>query len=1178
MRNLFKRSERANRSRRPNRGVSAVAAAVASAALVAGLASYPVGAQVSDTNSTISSAVVADAVTVDRSGNVDRITIRDTEDNPWDSGRKASEEYIWGVKREGAGEITRIISVVADGVELEPEFYGFVNGETFDVIGIDEDALSTLPPFELEIEVETTGSGAYSIAEADEVPTAAELSRTGYGINASAAATVNPAGVGTARATGETKWSDEVQLSSPIIGTDKQRFPNIGTEPYFEVRPTGELPNQVGPDIRITRIVVRNIEDNSHKADDEAEILKNEGAFEQYYFPSPTQVKDSKNRVKGFEAVFFDPKTGNSPVSGEFIIHSGKDSLKIGVDGVGGWDRKLDVLQSRYVVEVYGSFRVPVKPSTSPKPTTSEATPTTGPTTPAGPSSTPAPTTEVQPTPKPEASPQGETTLENGTFRVVAKTDPNNPFTLSAIRTTGANPYRTIARFDQRTKFSRAVVEVKAPNSILATEQYGFSIDLLESGVQLERKVLSASKDSVTFEVYPVRNGQRIDSALVEKGANLTAVTRFNDQPKNIDVTITVEGVKAERENVVSTVPESRPAGEKWLEPRLPNPGLPEKCGLKIAVVADLSTSLRYADTDGFIASRNAAKQMVDTLAGTSTEIGVYHFARQAGADTDGAVSVQDQSGVGEVKRAIDKWTESNGGATNWEAGLKQVQGKGYDVVYFITDGMPTWDDTGWQPIVTGNDPNQPDTGAYVQAKSVNQAIKAANQLKMEGTRIVPLMVELKLKAGNPVTRDYVLKDVLPNGSHKPGEVRFQRERFGWENSDVKNELRDYAVYKDPGSDYIVNMEIAVKAGYWNFLRDTTNVTDDPKQWTWGTREVKQLGEDISGAGQTIDVKGYTQLAAHLTALAEGLKDNCEGTFTVQKRIVKADGSVEKAHAEDWTFAVNAGAKVLDLGNNSLTSNSTRTTSAEGNVSWRTVNADSTTFSVVETRKDPYRIFQRDGANAVCSIRDTADSTTSFNLPITNNGEDGIKVNIPGYSHVTCVFDNYEPKDEFVKLELEKLDGTDNTTLSNAEFEVRSERKGDGPYLVTWDEASQTYKTEAKLGPSKTYYLVETKTPTKEGQRYSLLVAPVEFQIVAGEKGYVVQIRDGEEWTSELVGAGLWTERPQEFDAATGYLQVANVRQGNLPKTGGSGLQLPILLGGALIAAGALMGRRKVAA
>lgn len=51
-----------------------------------------------------------------------------------------------------------------------------------------------------------------------------------------------------------------------------------------------------------------------------------------------------------------------------------------------------------------------------------------------------------------------------------------------------------------------------------------------------------------------------------------------------------------------------------------------------------------------------------------------------------------------------------------------------------------------------------------------------------------------------------------------------------------------------------------------------------------------------------------------------------------------------------------------------------------------------------------------------------------------------------------------------------------------------------------------------------------------------------------------------------------------KLSASDAVITVANVRQGNLPKTGGVGIQLPILLGGALTAAGALMGRRKVSA
>ncbi|NJJ04464.1 LPXTG cell wall anchor domain-containing protein [Corynebacterium coyleae] len=1195
MRNIMKPA--ATASSRTRRSVRGVAAVVASLALAAGLGSYPVDAQETSVTATTAESAVASEnveaseiasaetavsetdvaetvapaaqttgpvsatqpsvaekapVQTTRFGAVDTITIDDPTGEAWQFGGKASPEDIFGIKRIGDGEIEEILTLTADGKNLDPESYGFTNNAEGGYIAFDMNALDVVPPKHIEVKVRATNDATYTIAESDEVPTARALAATGYGQNPQAARAATLANDGQARAANDTKWSEEVRLNSEIVGTGRQKFENIGTEPYLEVRPTGEHPDQVGRDIRITRVVVRNIEDNTRKPNNRAMIVKNDAADEQFYFKDATELKNEKNRIKGFEAAFFNPETGESPVAQQLIIYSGQDSIKVGIDGVPAWVDNLDTLRQRYAVEVYGSFRIPTEP------TPPETSPT------------------EEPEPEPESVVQGETTIGNATFRVVSETDPKNPMTLSEVNTTGANPYQTTAKFDQRSNFSGAVVQVKAPNSVLAVEQYGFHIDMLESGVDLDRRVISATKDSVVFEVFPVKDGKRIDSALVEKGATLAATTRFTDQPNNIDATITVKGTQVPRK-VTEPTPLPRPTDENWLVKRLPNPELAKKCGLKVAIVADLSTSLKYADTNGFQASRTAASAMVDALAGTPTEVGIYHFSRTAGTDTE-AVSVQDPQGVQTVKNAIAKWRDptekdKSEGATNWEAGLKAVQNQNYDVVYFITDGMPTWDDTGWQKA--GED----GTGAYVQEKSLNQAIIAANALKSDGTRIVPLMVDLTLKAGNTVTRDYVLRNALPNGatgSLDPGRVRFQR--IGARNPG------DYprATYKYPGNEIIVNIEEAQKKeakreGYWHFFKGE-DITKDPNAWSHGLREVKQMGEDISGDGDTIRVEGYSKLTEQLKSLATGLKNDCEGTFTVQKRIVNADGSVENAQAKDWSFTVNAGNEnVLDTGDGTLKSNSVGITGDDGKVRWRTVNEDHATFSVVETQKDPYRIFQRDGANAVCSIRETEDSKTSFNLPISSNKENGINVDIPGYSHVTCVFDNYEPKDEFVKLELEKLDATDKSVLSNAKFEVRSDREGDGPFAVAWDEASQTYKTEAKLAVSKPYYLVETQAPTKNSQSYSLLVAPVEFQIVAGEDGSVVQIRDGENWTSEVVGAGLWTERPDKFDAATGYLQVANVRQGDLPKTGGVGLQLPILFGGALIAAGVLVGRRKVA-
>ncbi|MDK8879126.1 VWA domain-containing protein [Corynebacterium sp. MSK008] len=1135
MRNILKPAAR-TASSRARRSVRGVAAVVASVALAAGMGSYPVDAQETSTETTTSAVettasttaaetpsssqtaseapkpVVAEpnSVTVERDGDVDHITIRDTDDNPWDSGRKASDEYIWGVKRIGDGDITRIVKVVADGEELDPQYFGYVNGEDFDVIGIDEDAFWTIPPMKLEIEVETTEVGDYAIAEPDEVPTARELSETGYGRTDQAAATVNPEGVGMARAA--TQGNSRINL--PL---KSKTYSNI-SEPSGDSAPRGTLKTSImgqysAKDVYLTELVLtHNNASARYSLSGPITIRKNGGS--ESCTVQPHQITELSRRSASNGGSVNAISVDLSSCDPQIVVWQGSgDLIEIDFNGPKTGNAQLD-----YTMELYGSY-------------------------------------------------------ESGggkRFSVVA--DPDGSVKLSPARTEGDDPYYTTSSFEDRTNFERAIVEVSAPNSFIAVENYGVTIDLIESGVTLERRVVSASSNSVTFEVYPVKNGKRVESALVEKGANLKLVTKFSDEPSEIDAKVTVYGTSVQRPPA-ATEPVSEPDRSTFLPGRVPNPALPEKCGLKIAIVADVSTSLQYADgVDAFEKTRTSAKSLVDKLAGTTTKVGIYSFARTAQTQTPtGAVSIQTQQGVDQVKNAINSWREQNGGATNWEAALSLVGGKGYDAVYFITDGMPTWDDGGWQPLLSAS-PGQMNSGAFVQATSLKNAVQAANALKADGTRVVPLLVDLKLRAGNTVEGDYVLKDVIPNWAAPNGALGMSATRT------LKYPADDRMVYAGNGLDTVVNVKEAVDRKYLKFyIKGDREITSNQNLWTYGFRSVVTMGEDISGDGDAIRVAGgYAQLGNELDTIASKLKENCESSFTVKKNIVDQHGNLLKEGASDWDFdALSNSGPILDPGDGTLTGTSSKTTNQDGLASWRLESKEVTDLRVSEKLKDGYKLFQVDGANAKCT-----QSVGDFvaDVPMVNDGDAAFKIEVPAFSHVTCVVSNYEPKDEFVKLELEKLDATDKFTLSNAKFEVRSEREGEGPFAVNWDEGSQTYKTEAKLSSSKTYYLVETQAPTKEGQQYSLLVAPVEFQIVSGENGYVVQIRDGEAWASELVGAGLWTDRPQEFDAATGYLQVANVRQGNMPKTGGVGVQLPILLGGALIAAGALMGRRKVAA
>lgn len=1220
MRNILKPAAR-TASSRARRSVRGVAAVVASVALAAGLGSYPVDAEetaspetaattTTDTETTsprTSEAAPASAyttkelaapevVTVDRDGNVDNITIRDTDDNPWDSGRKASEEYIWGVKRTGSGDITRIVSVTADGKKLDSQYFGYVNGEDFDVIGIDEDAFWTIPPMKLEIEVETTEASEYAIAEPEEVPTARELSETGYGRTDRAAATVNPDGVGMARAATGTLWSEEVQLNSEIVGTGKQRFEDIGTEPYFEVRPTGELENQVGEDIRITRIVVRNVEENSRKADDEAVVLKNDGADGEHYFKSPTQIRDSRNRVKGFEAVFFNPETGDSPVPEEWIIHSGQDSLKIGVDGVDAWDSNLDTLRSRYVVEVYGSFRVP-DPSTSPKPTTSAATPTTGPASPADPSSPAEPTSEDQPAPSTSTVP-----LDDETKRF--DMEGRGGIRLNPATTTGESPYETTATVDGNSTFSKAVVRISAPNSILASEAYSFHLDKTETGVSFERRVVSISRDYVEFEVYPVKNGQRVDSVQVPDGAKFTMTSGFSDNPQSVDAVATIYGTSlVEPKEPVKVSP---PDGADWVEKQYPNPEMPKKCGLKIAIVADQSRSLQNADVDGFEASRNAANEMVKALVGApGTKVGIYNFASRAGAKgtTKQAVDVSVNGVVNpQITNAINEWTTSNAGnATNWEAGLKQVQNQGYDIVYFITDGMPTYDDTGWQNM-GGSPTGAPlrNSGAFVQERSLNQAILAANELKKKGTRVVPIMVDLTLAKGNVVTQDYVLKNLLSTRAYEQGG------RHGNYLIELKSVYTDYpnwqrAAYRKTQNsdswDLIVNLEEAVNAYYKNNVKSNDRlidivstsrktVTDDKSLWTYGTRTVKQMGEDISGPGDTVRVEQYSQLADQLKQIASEINQFCEGKIIVQKQIVDANGGVLTDGADGWEFSVMANSRIIDTGNGDLVYADSKTTATEEGAdkpqaSWNLVTDRPATATITEHQQEGYKLYQRDEKNAVCTQNLNGKESQ---LEVQNTGATGFRVpvNTSG-SHVAtvvCVVANTKADQPNFGLEVKKVDLENrDITLSEAEFEVREVTAVEGEAPQTWTletgTDAGTYTLETVLEPGKEYDLVEVKAPTQDGVVYSLLTAPVRFRGSIQDQGVAVEYQSNGKWVSDISTQGVWSV---VSDKQTAYLEVANVRQGNMPKTGGAGVQLPILLGGTLIAAGALMGRRKVAA
>lgn len=175
-------------------------------------------------------------------------------------------------------------------------------------------------------------------------------------------------------------------------------------------------------------------------------------------------------------------------------------------------------------------------------------------------------------------------------------------------------------------------------------------------------------------------------------------------------------------------------SGGIWQDSRN-NPTLPPQCGLRVAIVADLSNSV----TD-VVPLRGAATTLVNSLTGTPSTVSLFTFATNApaagagNADRPGLMPVSTAAGAATVNGYINQWATPGGadGGTNWDLAFQDVANapQHYDVVVVITDGNPTY----------YGDPIQ-GPGNRTRFREVENGIFSANAVKALGSRIVALGV-----------------------------------------------------------------------------------------------------------------------------------------------------------------------------------------------------------------------------------------------------------------------------------------------------------------------------------------------------------------------------------------------------------------------------------------------------
>lgn len=248
------------------------------------------------------------------------------------------------------------------------------------------------------------------------------------------------------------------------------------------------------------------------------------------------------------------------------------------------------------------------------------------------------------------------------------------------------------------------------------------------------------------------------------------------------------------------------------------NPILPATCGIRVALIMDLSNSIYDAGAQDPM--RGAASVFAESLVGTPSEMAVYTFATDAPAAgamnatlpltplSVSANTVVDHVDGLELPAAQDPPNRA-AGTTNWDEGLWQVADTidQYDVAIMLTDGSPT---KYGQPAVG--------PGGTTRFKELEEAIYSSNALKNKNTRVIAFGVgngvvggaeNLQSISGTGVDSDY-----------------FQTEDY----EQAGQELRALALGSCQGSISVVKQIVPITAPAGTIEGATTAV----EPWTFG--------------------------------------------------------------------------------------------------------------------------------------------------------------------------------------------------------------------------------------------------------------------------------------------------------------------------------------------------------
>lgn len=703
------------------------------------------------------------------------------------------------------------------------------------------------------------------------------------------------------------------------------------------------------------------------------------------------------------------------------------------------------------------------------------------------------------------------------------------------------------------------------------------------------------------------------------------------------------------------------------VEQPIPNPAPIMRCGQNIALAVDVSNSL--VDNGGIQNVRAALIQTIDALAGTPTSVTIHTFATEAPARNNiqnpGTYDLSTPAGVEGAKRearairfvasTTGSVTEDNVvGGTNWEGALQLAQGKGYDTVYFVTDGMPTanqnWN-TEWRPGNTGgaeayyfgtdgtsrrgwgNGANRigGDPGTIMHEQDIANAIRVANQIKREGTRIegigvnlsgdpYPLLKEAAMRQmhGIPASTDTSIQAIGNNDEQWPnaplteprgsftdwdGASRYTnqtRSPIGYWYGDPNN--REFRYYphglarRGPANEQAELERLGFK------VSDDEHFAYSQPNQTAASQTIRFYGESLVGwksREQTlwqISDQNPT-LVANTSALAAALTElvlaACQGTVVIQKDIEGLEPDDPEYSLSGWIFE---GSRVD--GNFTLngTGQDTATvqTDAEGSAMFQLNNTDDQqvngTMRIREMNGDVATMsapvcYRNDANNTPVEVQVDPDDPYAFTIPTDFTGTQAYETAI-----IHCEVTNVFAAGPGI-IGLTKVDNNGNP-LTGAEFALfavddSGDYDAEAPIAAMSEEDLANSGLESQDGviyyrvESGNYLLFETTAPSDaEGNRYSLLPRPVTFTV--NQQGDVTSVElttpaDVEQGENFSWAPLVEVTSPEGSATDISYIQVANLLSGELPNSGGRGVAPYAALGLILLAAAYAASRRNQA-